>query len=250
MRKSLVLIVVCFSLVPSFKLFAQFSFGIEGGVNKNYLHPGTTTQAFSSYHSATGISFGIPVLYQVNDWFGVQSGINYTQKNYELNRSGFFQGIYQNTTNAYLQIPVMANFSFGGDYLRGFVNLGAYAGYWVSSKVKGTEANILNTVDTAYKTVNPTTILGENNGYNYNEKYQFDNTKDNRIEFGYIAAAGISYQINDTYKIFAEARYNGSFTDQQKKYQTNQVARYNDTYGIAAGVFFTLNSKKLPGYLR
>ena len=173
---------------------AQLYLGVEGGWNRNYLTTGNASQSFTYYRVRDGWSAGVPVLYQFNDWFAVQAEPSYIQKNYRIERTGYFTGIYQQNTNAYIQLPLMAQFSFGSKELRGFVNLGGYGAYWMSGRVKGTEPNILNVVDTAFMTVKPGSLLGENNPYSYNEKYTFNSTRDRRLELGAIAGLGVSYE--------------------------------------------------------
>jgi Outer membrane protein beta-barrel domain len=226
----------------AFSAKAQLYIGVEAGANKNYLITGNASESFTDYNSMKGLSGGIPVLYQVTDWFALQADPSFIQKNYKIVRTGFFTGVYQENHNNYIQLPLSAQFSFGSHELRGFVNLGLYGAYWMSSRVKGVEANILNTVDTAYTTVNPTSVLGENYGYSYNQKYQFNNTKDNRLEFGAIAGVGISYELNETYRFFIEGRYTRSLTDQQKQYEINQTPRYNDNVGVSVGCLFALKN--------
>jgi len=53
---------------------------------------------------------------------------------------------------------------------------------------------------------------------------------------------GMSYDISDKFQVFVEGRYTYSLTDQQKKYMINQVARYNDTYGVSIGFLLNLKS--------
>jgi hypothetical protein len=222
-------------------LKAQLYVGVEGGWNRNYLTTSNNSQYFTEYKSQAGFSAGIPVLYRFTDWLAVQADPSYLQKNYKIERTGFFTGIYQRNTNGYLQLPLMAQFSFGGKELRGFVNLGGYAAYWMSGRVKGTEPNILNPVDTAFTTVNAGSLLGENYSYSYDEKYTFNNTRDRRLELGAIAGLGVSYEWKATYLFFVEGRYTRSLTDQQKQYETNQTPRYNDTFGLSAGCLLQLN---------
>ena len=76
---------------------------------------------------------------------------------------------------------------------------------------------------------------------NYNEKYSFSTVKDNRLEFGWVAGIGASYETENGYRFFIEGRYQYSFTDQQKNYMINQVPRYNDTYGIHLGVMMDMS---------
>jgi hypothetical protein len=222
-------------LLCSLQSQAQFFAGVEGGPNMNYLTTSNASEPFTDYQGMRGWNIGIPIGYQFFDWLAVEVSPTYMKKNYDIVRTGFFTGVYQKNYNTYLQVPLNLRFSFGGTALRGFVDLGGYAAYWQSGRQKGTEANILNEVDTAYETVNPTSILGENNAYNYDQKYAFNSTKDNRFELGLIGGAGISYELFHTYTFYLEGRYYRAMTDQQKMYETNQAPRYNDNFGVVLG---------------
>jgi len=229
------------ALAAARPLKAQLYLGVEGGWNKNHLTTGNASQSFTDYKDRSGFLAGIPVLYRIRDWLAVQADPSYLQKNYRIERTGFFNGVYQNNTNGYLQLPLMAQLSFGGRQLRGFVNLGGYGAYWLSAHVRGTEPSVLNPVDTAYQTVNPVSVYGENYPYSYDEKYSFDSRRDRRMEWGVLAGLGISYEWKATWLFFVEGRYTRALTDQQKAYQLNQTPRYNDTYGLLAGCLFRLN---------
>lgn len=224
-----------FLMLCSLQGHSQFFVGAEGGLNMNYLTTSNASEPFTNYVGMRGWNIGVPIGYQFFDWLAVEATPTYIKKNYDIVRTGFLTGVYQKNYNTYLQLPVNFRFSFGGEALRGFVDLGGYAAYWQSGRIKGTEANILNEVDTAYETVNPTSILGENNGYSYNQKYTFDNAKDRRLEFGLIAGAGVSYEFLETYTVYLEGRYYRAMTDQQKNYETSQAPRYNDNFGLVLG---------------
>ena len=51
----------------------------------------------------------------------------------------------------------------------------------------------------------------------------------------------LSYDLTSRYQVFTEGRLLYDLTDQQKNYETNQVPRYNTTYGINAGILIHLN---------
>src|ERR1700712_2571845 len=136
-------LVIVFSLLLGSQVQAQLSIGFEAGGKKNYLITNNSSQSFTLYKSQSGGSFGIPVSYKVNDWFSLQADPSFIQKNYKIERTDFFEGKYQTNTNTYLQLPVFAHFSFGGQNVKGFINLGGYAAYWAASKIKGSEPNIL-----------------------------------------------------------------------------------------------------------
>jgi hypothetical protein len=218
-------------------LHAQLSIGLEGGSTYNTLKTNNTAQVSTNYIPAYGFTVSAPFSYKIKNWFSVESGISYIQKNYQVVRTGFYQGISQYNRNAYLQIPVKARLSLGGKKLRGFVNAGFYGAYWAGAHVKGTEPNILNPVDSSlFSSSEPTRELSESNAYNYSEKYSFDSRKDRRMEWGLIAGVGISYQASPTLMIFVEGNYSQSFSDQQKNYMLGQVPRYNQTFSTMAGV--------------
>lgn len=224
------------------KTQAQFSVGVQAGYANNYLLTNASNLISTEYKPLAGFSAAVPLEYAVTDWFAIKAAPGFTQKSYRMQRTGFYYGVYQDNTNGYIQLPLTAQFSFGGEKLRGFVEGGGYAGYWMTAHVKGRMPNILNQPAYTSNTSNaqPNNVFDEYTAYEYNEKYTFDKTKDNRIELGVLAGAGLSYQLTDAYKVFAEATYFNGLTDQQKKYQTNQVPRYNQTWVFSLGIMFSL----------
>ncbi len=211
---------------------AQLSAGIESGYNRTYLQTNFANRDFSNYKPGNGFSVGLPVQYKLATWFAIETDPTFIQKSYTLERSSFYRGIYQTSTNSYVQLPLLAHFMFGGQKLQGFFNLGAYGAYWVTGHVKGTLANVLDPVDSVTAT---NTFYNFTNPYAYNEKYAFDTRRDNRIEAGWVAGAGISYALNSSYQLFAEGRYTQAITDMQKNYMINQTPRYNETYSVTIG---------------
>ena len=235
------LIIICCLCCYGANVFAQFSVGIEGGYNKNYLVTNNANRAFTNYKPLSSFTVGIPLQYKIADWFAIAADPTFLQKNYLQERSAFFAGVYQNNYNSYVQLPVMAHFMFGGKRLKGFANAGVYGGYWMASTIKGVMPAILDNVDNNTST---SSIYDYNNSYSYNEKYSFDSRKDNRFEVGWVAGLGIGYDVTNKINVFAEGRLLYSFTDQQKKYETNQVPRYNTTYGANAGVLYHFGNSK------
>jgi hypothetical protein len=207
------------------------------GVNKNYFYTNISNLSFTAIQSRFGFSAGIPVLDRVNNWLSVISGIQYEQKNYEMLRTGYFQGIYQKVTNSYIQVPIKGHFSFGGKKLKGFAEAGGYIAYWAAGKVKGVEASGLNPV--VLGTSNQT-FLQLSSPYAYNQAYQFNSIKDRRLELGWMAGAGISFELKNKL-LFAGGSFFNSITDQQKNYMINQVPRYNLTYNFSAGCLINIS---------
>ena len=214
------------------KLHAQFYVGIEAGANRNYLVSSTSDKPFFDYQPSNGYSIGVPIRYTFPklSWFGgIQAVPSFVQKNYRIQRTGYYAPMYQQTTNSYVQLPVMAQFRFGGrinkaQTLHGILNLGGYGGYWLSGHVEGRALSPMDPV----------------NYQSFDEKYTFSSEKDRRIELGGVAGIGLQYMPNKKYVFSIEGRYTPSFTDQQKNYSENQVPRYNDTYSLLVGFQYQL----------
>ncbi|MFC6102407.1 porin family protein [Olivibacter domesticus] len=224
------------------KTQAQLEVGISGGYNKNYLYTSTGYRAFTKYDAVSGFELGVPIQYHFNEWLAIQAEPSYIQKNYEQNRSHFFEGVYQKNTNSYIQLPLMAHFSFGGKQLRGFLNIGGYGAYWASGKVKGAVANVFDNGPEIPDDQDIDEYFQLNQPHHYNEKYTFDSRRDRRLELGLMAGIGIEYAILNKYRLFVEGRYYYSLSDQQKNYMINQIPRYNDTYGVRIGCLFNIKN--------
>ena len=216
------------ALLCGANLQAQLYVGLKAGANRNYLVSNTADKPFFDYQPSYGYSIGIPIRYAIPglSWFGgIQATPSYVQKNYRIQRTGYYSPMYQQCDNNYLQLPVMAQFRFGGHLtgeqtLHGILNLGGYGGYWLSGHVKG-------------RALSP---MDPDNYQSYDESYTFSSVKDRRFEWGGLAGIGLQYMPNKKYVVTLEGRYLPAFTDQQKAYQENQTPRYNDTYSLLLSV--------------
>ncbi|PVH24596.1 porin family protein [Sphingobacterium corticibacter] len=241
MPKRILILLACFFMVGVTQSYGQqqrYEIGLSAGYTRNTLTTDNGSRSFTRNYPLNGFQVAIPMQYHINDWFGVQLDLAYVQKNYALRRTGFFEGVENEVTNSFIQAPLMAHFSFGGEDLRGFLNLGGFAGYWASSRIRGASGD-------AFSADND---LGDNdqlyrfseifNLSSYDERVSFDSRRDRRLELGLLAGVGLEYRVSPQYKIFAEARYQYSLTDLQKNYMINQIPRYNNTFGVQLGVLY------------
>ncbi|WP_160292046.1 porin family protein [Pedobacter lusitanus] len=230
-------LLLCLVLIgTAFTSRAQFSVGLETGINKNTLYTNTGFDAFTQYKSSNGFNIGVPVRYDFNSYIAIQADPQYIQKNYKLARTDFYDGVYTNYRNSYVQLPVMAHLSIGDKKLKGFLNLGAYAGYWASSHIKGTQPDIFGKSNDDLDQY--TNLLQLKPGVKFDQKYDFDSRRDRRIELGALIGIGIEYELNSRYQIFAETRYYHGLTDLQKNYMIEQVPRYNQTFTGQVGCMY------------
>jgi len=174
------------------------------------------------------------VLVSFNRYIAVGSGVRYIQKNYRYERD-FLDGVveYSDYTNGFVQVPVFAEFSVPVSKRGAFsFDLGATFGGWAHSGRKG--------VWEAFQ-ANPYKEKDIEEMFEFDEKVEFDGTKDNRFESAIFAGIGFKY----TYKFltpFVIVQYHYGLTDLQKDYMTNQVARYNNTVTVQFGALFNINS--------
>ncbi|GMO37566.1 MAG: hypothetical protein Ta2F_13810 [Termitinemataceae bacterium] len=198
----------------------------------------------TKYKSGNGWTIGIPIRYKFFSWLSLQAEPTFITKNYSYKRSTkgltadkmwvdrMIGGTYQNTTNSFVDFPIMINISarIVNPKLRMFVNAGGFFGVWAASKVEGK----LNSVDS-----NPYDPAKYGNRYaEYDEYLQFDKKRDNLFDAGLLVGLGMEYSFK-VCTIFAEWRYNYSLTDLQKKYDTvEMVPNMNDTWTMQAGILF------------
>ncbi|RZL15282.1 MAG: PorT family protein [Pedobacter sp.] len=218
---------------------AQISIGLQGGYGQNKLESSLAYYAFAQYKPVNDYSFGIPLIYKFNSWMSIQTDLSIIRKSYKLERSGFLEGISQTTSNSYLQMPIMAHFSFGGTRLKGFTNLGLYTAFWYKSKIKGVQSSIFYK-DPSFDNILVDYHLDQSDALTYDERYAFDKLRDRRLEHGWVAGAGIAYVLPSFGQVLVEGRYYYSLTDMQKDYMVGQMPRYNQTYIVQVGLIKNL----------
>lgn len=239
MKKTTISAILALTVLSCLTASAQWRAGIQAGYTHNWLYTESGYFYTRTYEPRGGFSIGVPVQYEFEDWFALQAEVSYIQKNYRMQRTGFYSPLHENMTNHYLSIPVLAHFSFGGDHLRGFLNAGFYAGGWLASRRQGAALTSFGDYTEYDYPVESVESLGTL--YHYDEKYPFNSTRDNRFEAGAAVGAGLQYEINDLLTVLAECRYYYSLTDLQKDYMKMQVPRYLNTMLIQIGLLITLD---------
>lgn len=205
---------------------AQWSAGIGLGASRNTLHTESGYAYDRHYASAWAPAFGVSVRYDFTGWFGLQSGVSVLLKNYGIERSGTYARNRYKCTNTFLDVPVMARFSFGGERLRGYVLAGGYMGAWLRSHVSGRQIGVYDHVI-------------DYGGQKVDETVKFDSRRDNRFDAGLCGGAGVEYGFGGRLTVFVESRYYYGLTDLQKGYMGRRMPRYNNTLTLSAGIFYS-----------
>lgn len=200
--------------------FAQWRVGVNAGADYNHYSINTQFQSDYQYKDRWGATLGIMGQYDFNDWLGVRAELDWTQKNYRMKRPVAGTTDYKYINN-YLQLPVMASFSFGGEKIRGFFNGGIYTGYWLNSSRKGTDYNSFSDLH-----------------YDFSEKVEFNKDRDQRWDFGFVGGAGLEYRFAKHWAAQVELRYYHSTVSVQKDYTGFKDKRYNSTLALQAGIWY------------
>lgn len=200
--------------------FAQWRVGVNGGATYNHSTISKHYMTDYQWKDRWGVTLGVMGQYDVNDWLGVRAELDWTQKNYRLTRQ-IFSNLDYKYVNNYLQLPVMASFSFGGKQLRGFCNAGVYGGYWLTSGREGTDFN--NSSEKAYQ---------------FSENIEFNSERDQRFDFGFVGGIGLEYRFCQRWAAQVEMRYYYSTVSTQKDYMRLSDPRYNSTLGVQAGLWY------------
>ena len=198
---------------------AQWRIGVNvGGMYNHYVIDKHYFDDYQ-YKDRWGVGFGLMGQYDILDWLGVRAELDYVQKNHQVQRT--LDELDCRITNSYLQLPVMASFSFGGTKLRGFCHVGAYGGYWLNSRIKGVAINHL---------------IFES--YDIDEDIPFDSERDQRWDFGFLGGLGMEYRFASHWAAQVEMRYYHSVVSTQKDYMRVKDPKYNSTLALQAGVCY------------
>lgn len=172
-----------------------------------------------------GASASVMAQYNFADWFGIRGEVNYIQKDYRIYRTGYYKQYDYLTHNKYLQVPLMASMSFGGEALRGFTNLGVYGAYWLQTGRKGTMPD--------------SDLYFDEEGEAYPiETTGFNTLRDQRWDFGLAGGVGIDWLFTDFLGIQAEARLYYGLLNTINPGAISKDYRYNTTLALQATIYY------------
>ncbi len=200
--------------------FAQWRLGVTAGADYNTYSMDLQYMSDFRMEGRWGATLGVTGQYDLTDWFGVRADLNWTQKNYRQYRTEFSY-VNHKYRNNYLQLPVMASFGFGSQKLRGFCNVGGYAGYWLNSSRWGTDVNIFS-----------------DRYYEFSEEMKLDSERDQRFDCGLVGGIGVEYRLCKHWAVQGELRHYYSLVSTRKQYMRVKDYRYNGTTAIQLGAYY------------
>ena len=197
----------------------SFYTGLEGGVGINTIISGKDYKGYN-YGSSSGYTLSVPVIYEFNEWTGIESGLSFSGKNYTLER--YYRGsamVDLKMSNVFVEVPLLARFrtpAYSGLALYG--SIGGYLGFWAWGQQKG-EAIGLAMPDTT--PVDQKTDLSHRN----------------RFEAGVEAALGCTIDFSRLRVQFG-LRYALSLTDMNLSQEKGGYPLYNSTFTVGCGLMW------------
>lgn len=166
-----------------------------------------------TFNGGWGANAGLTATYKALDWLSVRADLVFTQKNYSMQRMHpelIGSNIHSDYMCHYLQLPVMADWTFGSEDVKSHIYTGAYAAAWMGGNV------------------NRKTVF-----QNDEKRTQYTFTpEDNRIDGGLVGGVGVSWDPVPYLRIGAEALFYYSMSNTVKKQAVMNDTRYNNTVVI------------------
>ena len=204
---------------------AQWSVGLRGGWTTTTISRYNAGRIDESYALLPGHEAGIQGSYTFNNWFALCANLSVMHRSHRMDRNlNYLNPVYTEHHNTYLMMPVMADFMFGGKRFMGHILAGGYAGYWLKERRNGT---------TYWMT-------------DYNVYFEsFDETRDFteedlRFNAGLLLGLGLSYPLDNHWKVGIDARYYYDLTSHHRGDEHLADPRYLNTVAINLNINYDL----------
>ena len=204
---------------------SRWAIGLQSGYTSTTISRYDAGRMDERYSSLGGFEATLQARYTFNPWLAVRANLGFMQRSHRMDRNlNYLDQVYTEHINRYLMLPVVADFSFGGERMRGHMLAGAYAGYWLGEHRRGT---------TYWMT----------DYYVYFEPFDEERElteNDIRPVAGFVAGAALTYPIGSRFEIGAEALYYYDATSHHKGYEHLADPRYLNTLSLTLNINYKL----------
>lgn len=225
-----VVLILCISFLKA-SLFAQTSFGVEGGLCYNIYHTNIANRPATTLEGRPGFALGVLFRYYIYPGLFITAIPGVLQKGYSMQRTDSLSGEYDQHTNTYLQAPIGIGWSHEWKRMRLELSGGPFVGYWLYGHIKGSTADVFSGV-----TGNGAAGQGSEQFQlrSYSGSYSFLSQRDNRWEAGWWLGPGMQYRLTSSCRLTAGAKYYQSLTSQGKS-PVSPIPAYNRTWTFTIG---------------
>ena len=224
------LLIITFILLTR-TAFAQWSVGAHGGITFTSIDRSQAGRIDETYNPLLGYNVGAKATYAVNSWLAIRADLNVMQRNHRLQRHiNYLSPVYTDHINTYLTLPLMADFSFGAERLRGHLLLGGFTGYWLCQRVRGTTYGM-----TDYEVF-----------FNDFDEQRPFTSEDYRFDAGLLGGMALSYRLNSHIDLSIDAILYYDLVSHHKGYVNLQDYRYLTTSSLTLGISYKITPKEQP----
>ena len=210
-------------VLATVEVSAQWAVGVRGGWTSTTITRSNANRIDETYSAQNGLEFGVMGRYTFNPWLAVRANLSFMQRSHRMDRIlNYIDPVYTVYRNSYLMLPVEADFSFGGQRLRGHLLAGGYCGYWLARRSSGT---------TYWMT----------DYYVYFDDFYWEHGfTDSDIRFcaGLVAGAALSYSIDLHWQLSLDALYYYDLTSHHRGYEHLADPRYLNTIALNLSVLY------------
>ena len=200
---------------------AQWSLGIKGGWDYTSITRSNAGRIDETHSPLSGYDVGIQARYGFTDWFALRADLSVMRRSHRMDRHlNYLDSLYTEHHNLYLMLPVLADFSFGGEHFRGHAMLGGYVGYWLQERRKGK----------TYWMTDYYVFFDD-----FNEVREFT-SEDHRFNAGLVGGVGLSYLINEHWGLNLDAIYYYDLVSHRRSSPHLRDPRYLNTLSVTVGV--------------
>ena len=202
---------------------AQWSLGIKGGWDYTSVTRSNAGRIDETYSPKSGYDVGIQARYGFTNWFALRADLSVMRRSHRMDRHlDYLDSLYTEHHNLYLMLPILADFSFGGEHFRGHAMVGGYVGYWLQDHIKG-KTYWMTDYAMYY---NPFTEIRE------------FTSEDRRFNAGVVGGLGISYLINEHWGLNLDALYYYDLVSHRRSSPHLRDPRYLNTLSVTVGVYY------------
>lgn len=116
----------------------KWSIGMKFGPNWTNIAQSNFGRIDETYSPLMGMDAGLQAKYACNDWLAIRADLSLTTRSCRMDRNlNYLAPVFTKYNNAFITLPIMADFSFGGKKLRGHAYCGGYGAYWAFASREG-----------------------------------------------------------------------------------------------------------------
>lgn len=204
---------------------AKWSIGMKIGPNWTSISQSNYGRIDETFSPLLSMDAGIQARYAFTDWLAIRADLSFMCRDYRMDRNlNYLDPVFTKNKNAFITLPIMADFSFGGKKLQGHAYCGGYGAYWAFAEKEG-------------KTYWMTDYYVYFN--DFNEQHKF-NKEDQRLIAGAVGGFGLSYSffgiVSNKDVISIDVLYYYDLVSHHKGYPHLSDPRYLNTLSITFGL--------------